>query len=826
MNYVFRSAILGCSIALLSACGGSSSTSNDTTSEPGSTTPQNSAATGSVTLTGTGEAGQTLTSNNTISDANGLGTLNYQWLRNGAAITNSTSASYVIHNDDVNKPLSLVISFTDNDGFNESITSNAVTPTAVVITPTDPVATSSPNILLIIADDMGVDASAQYSYSDDPPTTPTLDALAEQGIVFDNMWATPKCTTTRATIMTGQHGVSSGVDYVPATLATDSQTLPRYLKSNSQSAEYSDAVIGKWHLGGGQPALTHPNDTGVSYYAGHLGAEVDDYFQWPLVINGVEQTSNVYHTTAVTDLAINWIDNQSKPWLLWLAFAAPHSPFHLPPSDLHNRTTLTGSVDDIAANRRSYYLAAIEAMDTEIARLLSTMSQDERDNTLIIFIGDNGTPKGVIDSAVFGSDHAKGSLYEGGIRVPMIVSGQGVSRKNVRESALINTTDLFSTIADIAGHQSANYGDSKSFASLLSTNNSTIRALNYSEFVSDDVEGWVVRNNTHKLIQLADNSQMLFDINADISETSALSLTNNQTLVDSFIDYAKAVRGETSTNSPLDITNAIFDNRSSNCADYAQGYKSSVLDVNNSTVFNGDLTISATNGKCLFSTNAIPNHDFNDGNQAFPNDVSAQNIQLEISAAPSIANSVTALSLGTDNALFLNGVKVDLLAAGCYGVGNGKVGCNDINTPWRYDPMHPAAGFNVDSHNAHAQPTGAYHYHGNPNAMFDNSDSGAVSPVIGFAADGFPIYGPFYDDNGTVKRAAPSYKIKDGTRPSGPGGAYDGSFRDDYEYVSGLGTLDECNGMTLNGSYGYYVTDGYPYVLGCYKGTPDPSFKK
>ena len=810
---------------LLTACGGGGSSSStdsntpeETPSEP-SVTPENIIATGAVVISGDNQVGSSLTNTNTISDTNGLGTFNYQWQRDDANILSATNASYTIQAIDIGATITLTISFTDNDGFSESITSNTLS----II---DTVSNTSPNILLIIADDMGVDSSAQYDYSTDIPTTPTLDALANEGIVFDNMWATPKCTTTRATIITGQHGVSSGVDYVPATLPTDTQTLPRYLQTDTNSAQYSDAVIGKWHLAGGRPDLNHPNDSGVSYYAGHMGADFDDYYSWPLIINGVEETSNVYHTTKVTDLAIDWIEDQTQPWLLWLAYAAPHSPWHLPPSDLHTRDTLTGTTDDLSSNSREYYLAAIEAMDSEIARLLAAMPADERDNTIIVFIGDNGTPQRIVDSSIFNSDHAKGSLYEGGIRVPMIISGKGVNRANERESALLNTTDLYSTIAALAGHQSADYGDSKSFISLLTQTDKTTRDLNYSEFVSDEVEGWVVRNNTHKFIQFADGSQLLFNIENDISETNPLIITDNQILVDSFINYAQTLRGEISEDSALDITNTIFVNNSINCADYAESYQSSVLDVNNSNIFNGALAVTVANGKCIFTTNAIPNHDFNDGDQTFTNDVSEQDVQVEITTSPTIANNNTELSITTDNALFLNGVKVDLLAAGCFGVGDGKIGCNDISTPWRYDPMHAAANFNVDTHNAHAQPDGTYHYHGSPNAMFDNTDDSAISPVIGFAADGFPIHGPYYDSNGIIKRATPSYKLIDGIRPSGPGGAYDGSFRDDYEYVENLGTLDECNGMTVNGNYGYYVTDGFPYILRCFKGTVDASFNK
>ena len=142
--------------------------------------------------------------------------------------------------------------------------------------------------------------------------------------------------------------------------------------------------------------------------------------------------------------------------------------------------------------------------------------------------------------------------------------------------------------------------------------------------------------------------------------------------------------------------------------------------------------------------------------------------------------------------------------------------------------MHVANGFAVDSHNAHAQPDGTYHYHGSPLALFEDN-ANEDSPVIGFAADGFPIYGTYFDDQGEVRSVISSYRLKSGDRPNGagePGGSYDGAFRDDYEYVEGLGDLDACNGMTLNGAYAYYITVSYPYVLSCFSGTPDSSFTK
>ncbi len=287
--------------------------------------------------------------------------------------------------------------------------------------------------------------------------------------------------------------------------------------------------------------------------------------------------------------------------------------------------------------------------------------------------------------------------------------------------------------------------------------------------------------------------------------------------------------GTTGSTGSTDITDAILVRKSENCVDYVKRYTSSVKDIQRAVNFDGSLVITATAGKCTFAVNSIPNHDFNDAPAHFAHNVVANTATYEVTQTPTVASSITALSLGTDNAVFLNGIKLDLLAAGCFGVGGGKIGCFQMATPFRYDPMSPLANFGTDSHNAHTQPDGTYHYHGSPNALF-YSDTAIESPVIGFAADGFPIYGSYFDDNGTIRKATSSYQLKTGTRTAidgvDPGGSFDGIFVDDYEYSSGAGDLDECNGMTIDGVYGYYVTDSYPWVLGCFKGTPDSSFNK
>ena len=190
----------------------------------------------------------------------------------------------------------------------------------------------------------------------------------------------------------------------------------------------------------------------------------------------------------------------------------------------------------------------------------------------------------------------------------------------------------------------------------------------------------------------------------------------------------------------------------------------------------------------------------------------------------------------TYNAVMLNGVFLDQYSDGCYKPkdanadenGQVSIGCGP-DVDWRLNPMGPIK-FGTDSHNGHTQPQGLYHYHGNPMALFDPEETELGSPVIGFAADGFPIYGPHFIDSisGEMSVATSGFTLKTGSRPTtegSPGGTYDGTYIQDYEFT-GAGTLDKCNGMTIDGQYGYYVTSNYPYVMACYQGTPDKSFEK
>ncbi|MDG1987296.1 MAG: YHYH protein [Halieaceae bacterium] len=289
-----------------------------------------------------------------------------------------------------------------------------------------------------------------------------------------------------------------------------------------------------------------------------------------------------------------------------------------------------------------------------------------------------------------------------------------------------------------------------------------------------------------------------------------------------------------------DITDKIFKNASLDCASYANNYTGTALDQGRSKYFSSSISITADDDKCVIDTNGIPNHKFNDSGINFVNNVNAVNRSFSFSRKPMLLDSVTQLSQSKWDAVMLNGVTVDLLSAGCYrpndtkadSSGNVQSGCLFNEEKWLLDPLFESNNFGTDSHNAHAQPDGTYHYHGNPLSMFENESSNQESPIIGFAADGFPISGSFFLENGIARKALSSYRLKNegGSRPgrddTNTGGNFDGTYIQDYEYIEDSGDLDECNGMVVNGSYRYYITETYPWILGCFRGGIGDSFDK
>lgn len=374
---------------------------------------------------------------------------------------------------------------------------------------------TTPNVLLIIADDLGKDAINGFSEGVIKPNTPNIDALRNNGLSFTNFWTNPTCSPTRASIITGKYGYRTGVKAVGDELPLSETTLHAYISAQSNN-NYATALVGKWHLSGNNSTV-NPETYGIDYYAGLNRGAVDNYYQWQLNESGVTSQNTNYITEVFTDLAINWINQQSKPWFMWLAYNAPHTPFHVPPASMHsqgNLPTYNNGLDPMP-----YYMAAIEALDFQMGRLLENIPEDERNNTVIIFIGDNGTPNQVAQSPYSGST-VKNTLYQGGINVPMFISGSVVSRTGMDDN-LVVSTDLFATIAEITGGSINQINDSKSFKSLL-TQSVKIRDYQYSELVSGTDDSWAIANGEFKLIRNSLGEDEFYNIVNDPYENTNL----------------------------------------------------------------------------------------------------------------------------------------------------------------------------------------------------------------------------------------------------------------------------------------------------------------
>jgi hypothetical protein len=198
------------------------------------------------------------------------------------------------------------------------------------------------------------------------------------------------------------------------------------------------------------------------------------------------------------------------------------------------------------------------------------------------------------------------------------------------------------------------------------------------------------------------------------------------------------------------------------------------------------------------SSNSIPDHSTGQfPNRGNPNSISAQSISTCLSANPTKGTTPqTARTVGIAE----NGVLIRPQTADYYDAGSRRGFSRDKSSGWNLEAMGARDILGLDTNNAHVDHTGIYHYHGVPAPLVQTS----TDTRIGWAADGFEIH---Y----VADQARPSYLLKGGTRKTAPGGAHDGTYVEDFEYVAGSGNLDQCNGGTVNGTYMYFATDAYPF---------------
>jgi arylsulfatase A-like enzyme len=298
-----------------------------------------------------------------------------------------------------------------------------------------------PSVIVVVLDDIGADQiSAHPSAAADPPPTPTIGALAAEGLSFTNAWGAPRCSPARACLLTGRFPFRTGIGALVQPGTTHGlQAAEITLAERLRARGYRTALFGKWHLGLDPEG---PCDQGFEVFVGTQG-NLDhsrDYWDWDRIDDtaggrATVSTSSEYSTTTLTDAALAWIASESRPYFAVLAYHAAHEPVHCPPPALqHECTETTGDIED--------FRGMVESVDSEIRRIVAGI---DRTNTTLIVVGDNGTR----DEWTGVSGKSKGSVYRRGIEIPMILWGAAVDRADQRgtqDPGHAHIADLYSTV--------------------------------------------------------------------------------------------------------------------------------------------------------------------------------------------------------------------------------------------------------------------------------------------------------------------------------------------------------------------------------------------
>ena len=406
-------------------------------------------------------------------------------------------------------------------------------PGEAVQAPVDPalvspvVSPKRPNVLLIIADDVGTDKIGAYAVDPRAPRTPNIDALAARGVTYDRAWAMSVCSPTRSTLLTGRYplryGIGQAIDVMWGrwALPVDEPSLPRMLDEATDDA-YSAIALGKWHMaaafvGSGH----HPYDMGFDLHLGSPGnimrdetfdGSSEDYYRWFKLVDQQLVETTTYATLDTTNDAVREIPKLQEPWLTWLAYNAAHSPYQMPPEDMWPRAS------DATLPQWAIQNAMIEVMDAEIGRVLDAIDPEVLENTLVLFMGDNGTPNTVVLDP-YDPGRTKTSVYEGGVRIPFIVAGPWVGQPGTRSDALVSVADVYATLADGLDADVEIPDDSVSFLhTLVDPSLPARRSWLYTEIFRPPGPGpwehWerAVRDDRFKLIRTPDAEDELYNL--------------------------------------------------------------------------------------------------------------------------------------------------------------------------------------------------------------------------------------------------------------------------------------------------------------------------
>lgn len=410
---------------------------------------------------------------------------------------------------------------TPNDGQDAGSVATATAQTA---------ATANPNVLVVVLDDVGAYELELY----DPAATfhtPVIDQLAAEGLTFNRVWSMPLCAPSRGVALTGRYPLRTGfgdnirVDVPGESLSNDEVSWAEQLRATAPVPR-SLAALGKWHLttypdGGGANVLAQGFDTylgvlGNLYDSQTLDGLTSDYFTYEKTRDTLTTRESGYLLQDEVNDAIALSTTLPEPWTMWVALHAAHEPFHEPPVEvLPNGATYIPEV-----GQRLLYGHMIEAVDAELGRLLAAVPPD----THVIVIGDNGSPKraGPIDRA---DARLKGSVYEGGVRVPMIVRSPIIPTPGSRTDALVSFTDLFPTLVELAGGDVTGADiDGRSLVPVLADPAATVHEVVYTEHFEPEGFGpytlydRAIRDADYKLLRFRDSADRLYRLGGDLRE--------------------------------------------------------------------------------------------------------------------------------------------------------------------------------------------------------------------------------------------------------------------------------------------------------------------
>ncbi len=420
-------------------------------------------------------------------------------------------------------------------------------------------ATQSPNIVFILADDLGwKDLSC---YGSTFYKTPHLDRLAKEGVRFTDAYAaSPVCSPTRASILTGKYPARLHLtDWLPGRsdrpdqkllrpaflnqLPLEEQTLAEILKEDG----YISASIGKWHLGG---KGFEPEKQGFALNIGGTESGMPETYFFPYrlrreALPRLEQgTKGEYLTDRLTDEAIRFIEkNQQKPFFLYLPHFAVHVPLNAK-AELIRKYNRAAKPGDSQTN--AVYAAMIESLDDSVGRILTKLEQLHiAENTVVFFTSDNG---GLASGEGPGPSTSneplrggKGHLHEGGIRVPLLVKWPGVTRAGTVSQTAVSSIDYFPTLLEMTGQKSArnllsktnSEMDGLSLVPLLrEKTNSFSRPLywHYPHYSNQgNKPGGAIREGDFKLIEDYETGRLeLYNLKEDLSEKNNLAKANPQ----------------------------------------------------------------------------------------------------------------------------------------------------------------------------------------------------------------------------------------------------------------------------------------------------------